>query len=351
MTRCCSWVAIAVLLLGCSDSEPSEGTDSAGGAASTSSSGSGAGSSSSGNGGAPPTGVSFDERCADPNVIACFGFDDSAETNAVLSASGHAAPVHDAATYAEGSGAIHMQVLEGSGADSSGSATLDFGSAVGVGETLYVQWRQRFSASFIDTVYEANGWKQILVHENTSTAGCSDSEIVVTNQGESRDFPIAYHACNVFHSPRENPVDGNQYEFDLQPGGDSRCLYSWMENNLDFLEPSDDVDEVACIGYRPDEWMTFQLAVHVNAWCTSLPYDSCPEDSRLQLWVSYQGESPRLVIDWPIALYTSTDPNTTAYDSVQLTPYNTNKDPNQSHEPAELWYDSVIVSRARIADP
>ena len=40
-----------------------------------------------------------------------------------------------------------------------------------------------------------------------------------------------------------------------------------------------------------------------------------------------------------------------AKQSVQLTPYDANKSASQSLPAAELWYDSVIVSRARIGDP
>jgi hypothetical protein len=343
------WIVPSVLVLAACSSETQPGATASGAGGSTSS-GSSTSTGGSGSGGAP-SGVPFEERCAAAEVLACFGFDSAADTDPYLSDSGFSPPEHDGTTYAEGAGAIHMRVEPGSGADTSGSATLDFPPGVGVGEVLYVQWRQRFSASFIETTYEANGWKQLLVHENTSTAGCSDSEIVVTNQGEDRDFPIVYHACNVFHSPVENPVDGDIYEHDLQPGGDSRCLYGWMEDGLDFLEPSDDVGEVACIGYVPDAWMTFQLVVHLNAWCTGVPHDRCPEESRIELWVTTEGEPRRVVIDWPIAFITTTDPATTRYDSLQLTPYNTNKSPAQGHPSAELWYDSVIVSTAPIPDP
>ena len=339
-------IAMAVIgVAACGPSEEETGASGTGGSTSASS------SSGSGASAGAPSGVSFEERCASAEVLACFGFDSEAETTPYLSDSGFSPPAFDGATYAEGAGAIHMLVEAGSPADTSGSAVLDFPEGVGVGETLYVQWRQRFSASFIETAYAANGWKQLLIHENTSTAGCSDSEIVVTNQGEDRDFPIVYHACNIFHSPVENPVDGDIYEHDLQPGGPTRCRYSWMEQGLDFVEPSDDVDETACIGYAADQWMTFQVVVHLNAWCYQTAYDSCPEDSRIELWVTPEGGQRSVVIDWPIAFTTTTDPATTRYDSLQLTPYNTNKDPAQSHPPAELWYDSVIVSRAPIADP
>lgn len=346
-------VAGAMLALACSDDV--DRTSAAGGAGGTGATGSGTstgtttGTGTGGTGGVD-SGLSFAERCAGPEVLACWGFDTAAETEQYLGDSGFSPPEFDDVVFAEGGGSIHMRVLEGSDPYTSGDARLSFPPGVGVGETLYMQWRQRFSASFIQTEYDANGWKQLIINEN-GQSGCSDSEIVVTNAGEARDYPIVYHACNIFHSPVENPVDGNQWEHDLQPGGDNHCFYTWIEDGLDFLEPSDDVDGLACIGYDPDMWMTFQLAVHIGSWCYGIEYEQCPEDSRFELWVTKEGSPPVHVIDWPVALRVTSDPSSTVYDSVTLTPYNTNKNPAQSHPPAELWYDSVIVSKARIAEP
>ncbi|MBW2523202.1 MAG: hypothetical protein JRI23_03465, partial [Deltaproteobacteria bacterium] len=290
--------------LGCGDGDvdrtsPTAGSGGTAGVGGTAGSGGTTGTGGTAGAGGVASGVPFAERCASPGVIACWGFDTPQDTDPYLRDSGFSAPAYDGQTYAEGGGAIHMRVEPGSAADSSGSAVLDFSPGVGPGETLYLQWRQRFSASFIDTVYDANGWKQLLIHENTATSGCSDSEIVVTNKQENRDFPIVYHACNIFHSPVENPVDGDIWEHDLQPGGDNRCLYSWMEDGLDFVEPTDDVDELACIGYAPDQWMTFQLAVHIASWCTATSYEQCPQDSRFELWVTQEGGPTIEVIDWP----------------------------------------------------
>ncbi|MFN0253747.1 MAG: hypothetical protein ACKV2T_43160 [Kofleriaceae bacterium] len=336
MWRTWKWGSILLGVAACNGNS-NQGVDGGGGAIDT----------------PPPQGRTFEERCAEPEVIACFGFDSPSETTPYLNDSGHRPPVFDSALAADGAGSIRMTVAAGSGPDTSGSFVLDFppGTGIGEGETLFVQWRQRFSRAFLEADFGpgALGWKQMLVHENTSTAGCSPSEIVATSD---RGFGILYHACNVFESPRENPVDGDIYEHDLQPGGPSRCLYSWLERGLDHVEPSDDVDEVACLGYLPDQWMTFAIGVHLTRWCTDADYDACPPDSRLQLWIGEEGASAsNLAIDWPFALRATTSPATTVYDSLQFTPYHTGKNPSVAHPTGELWYDSVIISRAPIGDP
>lgn len=293
-------------------------------------------------------GRSFGERCADPSVIACFGFDTPAEAAKVLVDSGDSPPEFDGTWAADGAGSIHMRVLPGSGADTSGHASLDIPDVVGEGGSIYVQWRQRFSASFLAP--ELGGWKQVLLHENTSTAGCSDSEVVVVSYYDA-GFPSIYHACGIFQGLVENPVGGDPYEFNLQPGGDNRCLYSWLKTGIDYVEPTDDLAEMACVGYEPEQWMTFQIGVHLGKWCMAKDYADCPRDSRIELWITKEGMPPVHVFDWPLALRATTDPKTTRWGDVMLTPYATGKDPAKKHAPAELWYDSVVVSRSRVAEP
>ena len=226
MVRYVAVVGGAFLALSCGDDVDRTSTGGAGGTTTTgggtptgTATGTATGTGGTGGTGGVETGLSFAERCAGAEVLACWGFDTAAETDPYLHDSGFSPPEFDNVVFAEGGGSIHMRVEQGSDAYTSGHANLEFPPGVGVGETLYLQWRQRFSASFIETEYDANGWKQLIIHEN-DTAGCSDSEIVVTNSSESRDYPIVYHACNIFHSPVENPVDGDIWEHNLQPGGD-----------------------------------------------------------------------------------------------------------------------------------
>jgi hypothetical protein len=127
--------------------------------------GQGGGIPSGGNGtgaglvGGASSGVSFEDRCADPLVIACYGFDSASETDPYLFDSGFSPPAFDGTMFAEGAGAVKMLVEAGSGPDSSGSFVLDFAPGIAPGETLYVQWRQRFNQAFLTSDFGGFGWK------------------------------------------------------------------------------------------------------------------------------------------------------------------------------------------------
>jgi len=47
----------------------------------------------------------------------------------------------------------------------------------------------------------------------------------------------------------------------------------------------------------------------------------------------------------------NTNPTQAKYGKVILTPYHTDKDETQRHPIAYVWYDELIISRSRIADP
>jgi hypothetical protein len=121
-----------------------------------------------------------------------------------------------------------------------------------------------------------------------------------------------------------------------------------------------------CFGFQPDQWMTFQVHVKIGTWYQN---DGVYlHDSTVQLWGAEEGEPSTLVIDLSPgdpacaaeqvsqpACHTgydlaNTDPEM-KYGKVWLLPYNTNKDGTVSYPTAFTWYDDLVISRARIADP
>jgi hypothetical protein len=78
------------------------------------------------------------------------------------------------------------------------------------------------------------------------------------------------------------------------------------------------------------------------------------QDSKYEAWVAYEGQSPVKIYDSDltngIIYYRNNDLNA-AFGKVWLLPYNTNKDPTEDHPTAYTWYDDLIISRNKIADP
>jgi hypothetical protein len=71
--------------------------------------------------------------------------------------------------------------------------------------------------------------------------------------------------------------------------------------------------------------------------------------------VANEGQPSKLVIDLSPEKNTGYDlvnlEPAAKYGKVWLSVYNTNKDASQDHPTAYTWYDELIISKTRIADP
>lgn len=237
---------------------------------------------------------------------------------------------------ASGAGSLRFEIPSNSGSDTSGSFWLNFSDDLSIqldeGDEFYIQWRQRFSSEFINTDFlGGGGWKQIIVGEGdrpgTTVYSCTQLEIVVTNPYHL-GYPAMYHSCG----QKDGQFDG---------------LFSR-----------------GSVKYSPNEWMTFQIHVKIGTWYKN--DGNYHQDSTVQLWVSREGKAAELIVDLspePVTLGGLKIPGTgTGYDlannssaakygKLWLLPYNTHKDPAMSHPPGYTWYDELIISTRRIADP
>ncbi len=276
-------------------------------------------------GGLPP--ADFATRCAGPGVVQCFGFDSQAEIAPHI-ACGAACPEWDPSVTASGGGSLRMTVPSRSPADTSGHFQLNFtpgtrhsGVAAaypvqfGEGEEFFVQWRQRFSPALLETLYDqGGGWKQAIVGEGDrpgdAVYSCTQLEIVVQNTAQ-RGYAQLYHSCGA--------KDG-QYQGIFQDGA---------------------------LDYVADQWMTFQLHVRIGTWYRN--DRNYKNDSLIELWVAPQGQTSRRVVSTRYDL--ANEKAAARYGKIWLLPYHSHKDPAQVHPVAHTWYDELIISRRRIADP
>jgi len=219
-------------------------------------------------------------RSAHPDVIRAVGFDnvDIVENLSYRLNNSKAQYVSfDSTTKASGEGAMRFEIVSGSGANS-GNWRINFSDdpypvKLGVGDDFYIQWRQRFSASFLDTVFDGgNGWKQSIVGEGDragiklgqvgEATSCTRLEVVVQNTRQ-RHFPQMYHSCGDYFPFQEKYLSFN---FKLQNAIDKGPDISPVENRF-VLYPYEktDVNKVRegspAQSYHPEEWMTFQVHI------------------------------------------------------------------------------------------
>jgi MYXO-CTERM domain-containing protein len=302
----------------------------------------------------------FAARCSHADVVACVGFDDAAdiagdsESNSGI-LPGATTPMLDASTRASGASSLLFTIPSNSAADTSGSYFTNFSEDLSVqfdGDSeFYVQWRQRFSPEFIAEPYVGGGgWKQAIIGTGDQPAqryySCTSLEVVTQNSGH-RSFPQMYNSCSGSashgpYAPFEEPFDA--YDFKLQNARpEPYCLYSQGQTDPATYFPPDG----NCFGYVADEWMTFQVGI------TTGPRQGDEfVDSHVRLWVAREGEPAELVLEWgPYNLTAGAAEEMQRFGKVWLLPYNTGKDESAAHPMAFTWYDELIVSRSRIADP
>jgi hypothetical protein len=295
--------------------------------------------------------IDFEARCRAPGVIRCVGFD-SPE-----SVKGHLDPAWDGVYRSEivtdvaasGGGSLRFTVPPFSPANSSGEYWLEFADDLSVqfgsGEEFYVQWRQRFSPEMLKTLFkDGNGWKQAIIGEGSrpghTAYSCTDIHLVVEDTGQ-HGMPRMYHSCGY--------KDGEYQGLEVYAPHLQTML---LQNAVGC--PYSRITFPPCVGYKADEWMSFQVHVKVGTWYRN--DKRYRHDSLVQLWVGEPGKPAVLVIDMNPQKGTgydlaNPDPDHIKYGKVWLLPYHTNKNKNQNHVTAYTWYDELIISRNRIPDP
>jgi len=304
----------------------------------------------------PPPPSDFTTRCSAAGVVKCVGFDQAADIAGGYGAnsgifSGVTTPQLDTAVAASGASSLKMTIPSNSGADTSGSYFTNFSSDLSVqfGENaeFYIQWRQRFSPEFLNTLFvNGGGWKQSIIGTGDQPGklyfSCTALHVVTQNTYQ-RGFAQMYNSCtgsasHGAYDPFEESFNGTYKLQNARPS--PYCLYS--QSSTGFFPPNGN-----CFGYFPNEWMTFQVGIK-----TGPRVGDEFTNSFVQMWIARQGQPSELVMNWgPYKLSAGSLTENQKYGKVWLLPYNTGKDAAQTHPVGYIWYDELIISRTRIADP
>ena len=315
----------------------------------------------------PSGSADFQTRCTAQGVVRCVGFDSPSDISGTYGDSsgilaGNAVPTLDSTVKASGNSALKFTIPSNSGSDSSGSYftnfSTDLSTQFGENSEFFVQWRQRFSPEFVNTKYQGGGgWKQAIIGAGDQP-GCSSSNStscisscsaleVVTQNTYTRGFPQMYNSCtgsasHGAYNPFEQPFGAS--DFKMQNGMPAPfCLFSQgLTSPPSWFPPTGN-----CFGYFPNEWMTFQVHIKTGPWVNGEFVNSL-----VQLWIAREGQASQLVFNWgPYNLSAGSLAENMKYGKVWLLPYNTGKDSSVSYPTAYTWYDELIISTQRIADP
>lgn len=313
--------------------------------------------------------MDFQTRCAQPGVVKCVGFDDTADFNTgsggtngaygqnsgiipPWGTSDYTRATRDTSVSASGGSSLKFTVPSVSSADSSGSYFTNFSKDLSVqfdgNQEFFIQWRQRFSPEFIANQYAGGGgFKQVIIGTGDQpgqiNSSCSSLELVLSNYYQ-KGVPILYNSCT--GSTSHSAYDGfyeqyGQYDWKLQNARPAPfCLTS--QKTSSYFPPSGN-----CFGYFPNEWMTFQIQLKLGP-----RVGDEFKGSYVTMWMAREGKPSEMVIQWgPYNLTAGTPTDNERYGKIWLIPYNTGKNTSQSYPIAYTWYDELIVSTKRIADP
>jgi hypothetical protein len=299
--------------------------------------------------------------------VRCFGFDTAAEFNTgnggssgayqqnfgimpPYGTSDYSRATQDTAVRASGGSSLRFTVPSNSGSDSSGTFFTNFSNDLsvqfGANSEFFVQWRQRFSPEFLKNM-SGGGWKQIIIGTGDQPAkwysSCTTLETVVNNN-YYRGFAQMYHSCSGSTSHGAyNPFEEafGAYDYKLQNARPSPyCLYS--QANSSYFAPTGN-----CFGFVANEWMTFQIHIKIGPRVGDEFVGSY-----VTLWIARDGKPSEPVITWgPYNLSAGSAADNQRFGKLWLTPYNTGKNASVSHPVAYTWYDELVISRNRIADP
>lgn len=315
----------------------------------------------------PVYAADFATRCQDPAVVKCVSFDSPTDiagrwgnVSGILPGN-NGSPAIDTSVKASGNGSLKF-TIPGNAGNVAGSYFTNFSNDLsqrfGEGEEFYVQWRQRISPEFLTTSFTSNGpggWKQVIVGEGdrpgvcdpanpTSTTcptSCSQLEVVAQSQGWGRNIYGGYHSCGGKDGQYEPFEYWDTTKGQINVQNAVGCLYG-----SGYPEPP-------CVKYRADQWMTFQMHIKIGTWYKN--DRNYHRDSTVQLWAAEEGKPSKLVIDFSPGVHgydlANNSPATAKYGKIWLLPYQTSKDPSVAHPTAYMWYDDLIISRARIPDP
>ncbi|MGB0909374.1 MAG: hypothetical protein ACPGYT_03355 [Nitrospirales bacterium] len=280
--------------------------------------------------------LAFTDLCKQPTTIFCQDFDhlpaensDATEgifLNGESCAQAKNNPRRGCPEIEEGT--LKFTVASNSDGGASGQYYIRFtdhndGKSIGPGQEVFIQWKQRFSAVFLQTRFKGGGWKHGMLGA-ADEGSCSSNEIVVQNV-QQRGFPQMYHACGKYQGFEQKI---GPYDRDLQPGGPGGvCSYADARTgNI----------SSGCTKYYPDEWLTYQIGV---------THGKPGEHSRIRLWVSREGHHSKLAIDYQKRLR-----NNKGFGKMWLLPYHTNKKRSQAHPTGHIWYDQLIISHTQLPD-
>lgn len=260
-----------------------------------------------------PADDDFKARCDASGVLKCMGFD----TDAGLEGKQGGAKV-DKETKASGAGSMFVNIGP-SASSSPGNVVVKLGADFKEGSSMFLQWRQRFSASMVETDLGGEGFKQIVIYDAQPGGNVEVAMLNLHYQG----YPAFYTAM------------GASYFEKKLTGGD--VTRQWHGDTVICTEKQ----KANCMKYLPDQWMTFYYEQKIGTWGQP--------NSTVKVWMGGENKPLTQFIDIKDYTFKSENANS-AYRTIWIGPYSLGRT-GSGFAQAETWLDEFIISKEPIKAP
>jgi hypothetical protein len=217
---------------------------------------------------------------------------------------------------------------------------------------VYWQYRWRADKGFFGNLGDVTlGTTQKLhIMHNTSVSCASIGDAEDTQQiwqGTGNGFPITYTGCGSDGNGTRPAVPlqfwvGFNTPYWLQQGDTSSTGYNCDHDGGNFFGRPE------CFHYVANTWYTIYGHIHIGDLHTNGTGSGQCIGCWSELWVAPQGSSlKQLMNTWTFNMEDNMNP----YDTIDLLPYATGKDPALDHPPFRVWYKDLIAGTNPILPP
>lgn len=289
----------------------------------------------------------FAARCAASGVVLCKGLDSASDIAANIQSAGDGTVQGslDTANKTSGAGSLKFTLRAGvSDSNIGGAYSTPMGHTFNVGETIYVQWRQKVTPEFLsnNTNYWQSSVKQINIHGPSST--CQGAEYTTILYGDGNK-PEMYTNCGDGFDTNAltNVLCNGSCTGDIlleqgsslisSPNGDG---YNCHYNN----QVAGTGDGSGCFFMPANTWVTFYEKIQIGAFGGTT--------SAVDAWVSVNG-GPYKQFQRAAGIKFNTNGDNN-FQMIRLETYMTELR-KAAPVTTYIWYDELIVSTQPIALP
>lgn len=304
----------------------------------------------------------WNRRSTAAGVVTARGWDNASDfttqggnTNGIhVSVSNGSVMTRDLTTYASGGSSMKCVIPAQTGADACG-AWWEFLTHTFVnGETMYVQFRQKFDANALNQHPKAGDgsttyFKQA-IFANTQVSGgspstCGNPELTTINDND-RGYPLMYTNCGSARNPDplvEVSLSGGT-DFLKEQGDNSADLGAAANTGFNCHFQTGNNNAKSCANYPAGVWVTYYYKVQIGAFGSA--------NSTIQAWRALPGQPYQQWAKVSGFLLNIDSGTVNGYNFVDLLNYYTNRNGSLAFgQTGATWYDELIVSTQPIAPP